>query len=171
MCRSMVDIQSPTAEITRGKKRRKKKKETTGQKYNGLPYYIGRPSCWALAHISSFKYVDFRFFFVEGILFVLISVSVNKYITALLTLSHRTRLRARSITLTSRLDDRFRHISLQCFRPARFRERFVLEHFCLCSECCQTAGTDFAYCFSCVSVGCESQCVKSRAYNPRFFFA
>jgi len=45
MCRSMVDIQSPTAEIRRGKKedRRKKKKETTRQKYNGLPYYIGRP--------------------------------------------------------------------------------------------------------------------------------
>jgi len=41
MCRSMVDIQSPTAEIRRGKKRRRK--ETTGQKYNGLPYYIGRP--------------------------------------------------------------------------------------------------------------------------------
>ena len=41
MCRSMVDIQSPTAEIRRGKKR--KKKEETGLKYNGLPYYIGRP--------------------------------------------------------------------------------------------------------------------------------
>jgi len=44
--RIMVDIQSPTADIRRGKKekRRKKKKiETTGQKYNGLPYYIGRP--------------------------------------------------------------------------------------------------------------------------------
>ena len=27
MCRSMVDIQSPTAEIRRGKKRRKKKKK------------------------------------------------------------------------------------------------------------------------------------------------
>jgi len=60
----MVNIQSPTAEIRRGKKRRKKeernrmkiymvsllhratikkKKEITGQKYNGLPYYIGRP--------------------------------------------------------------------------------------------------------------------------------
>jgi len=40
----MVDIQSPTAEIRRGnKKRRRQKKETTGQKYNGLPYYIGRP--------------------------------------------------------------------------------------------------------------------------------
>jgi len=42
----MVDIQSPTAEIRRGKKkeerRRKKKKETTRQKYNGLPYSIGR---------------------------------------------------------------------------------------------------------------------------------
>jgi len=42
MCGSMVDIQSPTAEIRRGKKRRRKI-ETTGQKYNGLPYYIGRP--------------------------------------------------------------------------------------------------------------------------------
>jgi len=39
----MVNIQSPTAEIRRGKKRRKKKKETTGWKYYGLPYYIGRP--------------------------------------------------------------------------------------------------------------------------------
>ena len=33
MCRSMADIQSAMAEIRRGKKR-KKKKETTGQKYN-----------------------------------------------------------------------------------------------------------------------------------------
>jgi len=40
----MADIQSPAAEIRRGKKKRKKKKiEITGQKYNGLPYYIGRP--------------------------------------------------------------------------------------------------------------------------------
>jgi len=35
----MADIQSLTAEIRRGKKR--KKIETTRQKYNGLPYYIG----------------------------------------------------------------------------------------------------------------------------------
>ena len=35
----MVYIQSAAAEIKRGKK---KKKQTTGQKYNGLPYYIGR---------------------------------------------------------------------------------------------------------------------------------
>ena len=33
MCRNMVDIQSPTAEIRRGKKRRKKKKKETGWKY------------------------------------------------------------------------------------------------------------------------------------------
>jgi len=41
----MVDIQSVTAEIRQGKKERqkKKKKETKGQKYNGLPYFIGRP--------------------------------------------------------------------------------------------------------------------------------
>jgi len=40
MCGSMVDIQSTAAEIRRGKK---EEKETPGQKYNGLPYYIGRP--------------------------------------------------------------------------------------------------------------------------------
>jgi len=40
----MADIQSATAEIRRGKKERKKKiEETTGQKYNGLPYSIGQP--------------------------------------------------------------------------------------------------------------------------------
>jgi len=40
----MVDIQSAAAEIRRGKKERRRKKiKTTGQKYNGLPYYIGRP--------------------------------------------------------------------------------------------------------------------------------
>jgi len=41
----MVDIQSPTAEIRRGKKEEGKKidRNHTGQKYNGLPYYIGRP--------------------------------------------------------------------------------------------------------------------------------
>jgi len=41
MCGSMVDIQSPTAEIRRGKEERKE--ETTWQKYNGLPYSIGWP--------------------------------------------------------------------------------------------------------------------------------
>jgi len=41
MCGSMADIQSVTAEIRRGKK--KEEEETTGQKYNGLPYSIGRP--------------------------------------------------------------------------------------------------------------------------------
>jgi len=42
MCGSMADIQSATAEIRRGKKERKKEEEeTTGQKYNGLPYSIG----------------------------------------------------------------------------------------------------------------------------------
>ena len=45
MCQSMVDIQPAAAKIRRGIKKedRRKKKETTGQKYNGLPYYIGRP--------------------------------------------------------------------------------------------------------------------------------
>jgi len=36
-----LNIQSPTAEIRRGKKR--KKEEETARKYYGLPYYIGRP--------------------------------------------------------------------------------------------------------------------------------
>jgi len=43
MCVSMVDIQSPAAEVRRGKKEERKKVEIPGQKYNGLPYYIGRP--------------------------------------------------------------------------------------------------------------------------------
>jgi len=40
MCGSMADIPSVTAEIRRGKKR---KKETTGWKYNGLPYSRRQP--------------------------------------------------------------------------------------------------------------------------------
>jgi len=36
----MVDIQSPTAEIRRGKKKKKKKQD---ENIYGLPYYIGRP--------------------------------------------------------------------------------------------------------------------------------
>jgi len=40
----MVDIQSATDDTKRAKKtRRKKIEEATGQKYNGLPYYLGRP--------------------------------------------------------------------------------------------------------------------------------
>jgi len=41
----MVDIQYAAAEIRRGKKEEEEEEkiETTGQKYNGLPYYIGRP--------------------------------------------------------------------------------------------------------------------------------
>jgi len=44
MCGSVVDIQCATAEIRQGKKEeRKKTEETTGRKYDGLTYYIGRP--------------------------------------------------------------------------------------------------------------------------------
>jgi len=44
----MADIQSATPEIRRGKKKEEedKEKETTGQKYNGLPYSIGRPQSY-----------------------------------------------------------------------------------------------------------------------------
>jgi len=41
MCGSMADIQYATAEIRRGKK--KEEEQSTGQKYNGLPYSIGWP--------------------------------------------------------------------------------------------------------------------------------
>jgi len=37
MCRSMVDIQSPTAEIRRGKKKKKKKKKKQDENIYGLP--------------------------------------------------------------------------------------------------------------------------------------
>jgi len=37
MCGSMVDIQSPAAEIRRGKKKIERKTVTTGQKYYGPP--------------------------------------------------------------------------------------------------------------------------------------
>jgi len=40
----MVNIQSPTAEIRRGKERKKeRRRKKQDEKYNGLPYYIGRP--------------------------------------------------------------------------------------------------------------------------------
>jgi len=40
----MADIQSVAAEIRRGKKKRKKEEDRNHrEKYNGLPYYIGRP--------------------------------------------------------------------------------------------------------------------------------
>jgi len=43
MCGSMAEIQSAMTEIRQGKKRKKKEEETTGPKYNGLPYSVGRP--------------------------------------------------------------------------------------------------------------------------------
>jgi len=45
-CGSMADIQSATAEIRRGKgkiEEEKEEEETTGQKYNGLPYIHRAP--------------------------------------------------------------------------------------------------------------------------------
>jgi len=42
MCGSMADIQSATAEIRRGIKK-KKEEETTGQKYNVRICYAGQP--------------------------------------------------------------------------------------------------------------------------------
>jgi len=42
MCQSMVNIQSPTAEIRQGKKEEEEGKKQDENIY-GLPYYIGRP--------------------------------------------------------------------------------------------------------------------------------
>jgi len=39
----MVDIQSPTAEIRRGKKEEEDGKKLQDENIYGLPYYIGRP--------------------------------------------------------------------------------------------------------------------------------
>jgi len=39
----MVDIQSARAEIRQGIKKERRKKEITGQKYNGLPHSIEQP--------------------------------------------------------------------------------------------------------------------------------
>jgi len=38
----MVDIQSATAEISRGKKEQRKKKKPQDENIYGLPYYTGR---------------------------------------------------------------------------------------------------------------------------------
>jgi len=48
----MVDIRSVAAEIRRGKKKDRRKKEITGQKYNGLLYSIGRPKSVESAKIA-----------------------------------------------------------------------------------------------------------------------
>ena len=55
MCGSTVDIQSTAAEIRRGiKKERRRKIEITGQKYNGLPYYIGQTIIKPVNHNMKF---------------------------------------------------------------------------------------------------------------------
>jgi len=43
MCESVVDVQSATAEIRRGKKKEEEEEETTGQIYNVRSCYAGRP--------------------------------------------------------------------------------------------------------------------------------
>jgi len=39
----MVNIQSPTAEIRRGKKEEERRRKKQDENIYGLPYYIGRP--------------------------------------------------------------------------------------------------------------------------------
>jgi len=40
MCGSMADIQSPTAEIKRGKKKKERKNKRQNENIYGLPYYM-----------------------------------------------------------------------------------------------------------------------------------
>jgi len=54
MCGSMADIQSTAAETRRGKKEGRRKMEITGQKYNGLPYYIGQTIIKPVNHNMKF---------------------------------------------------------------------------------------------------------------------
>ena len=42
MCGSMADIQSLTAEIMRGNKKRRRRRKKQDENIYGLPYYIGR---------------------------------------------------------------------------------------------------------------------------------
>jgi len=42
MCGSMVDIQSPTAEIRRGNKKQEERRKKQDENIYGLPYYIGQ---------------------------------------------------------------------------------------------------------------------------------
>ena len=53
MCGSRADIQSATAEIRRGKKRKKKIEETTEQKYNVDIYDTGWPEQLTRAHFTN----------------------------------------------------------------------------------------------------------------------
>jgi len=43
MCGSMADIQSPTAEVRRGKKKERKNDKRQDENIYGLSYYIGQP--------------------------------------------------------------------------------------------------------------------------------
>ena len=52
MCASMVETQSATAEIRRGKKKRRKKNKRQDENIYGLPYYIYR------AAINNGRYTD-----------------------------------------------------------------------------------------------------------------
>jgi len=57
MCVSMVDIQSATAEIRRGKKEETRRKKPHGQKYNGLLYSVGQA---IMQNLSRYDVLHFR---------------------------------------------------------------------------------------------------------------
>jgi len=56
MCRSIADVQFPTAEIRRGKKEEKRRKiETTAAKYNSLPIMACHNKTCTTLHRGMFK--------------------------------------------------------------------------------------------------------------------
>ena len=90
MSGSMVDIQSPTAEIRRGKKERrkeerKKKEETTWQKYNGRSYYKYHQSrnqkwlCRPIKHSKSLGRANFDVLTTSGSpIPILVGIPISK---------------------------------------------------------------------------------------------
>jgi len=101
-------------------------------------YVLGSGNAYFLSLLYFILNISIFICFVRGILFVLISVSVSKCISAQLTFSHHAKLRARStfLPVISELDDRIIPVIVivcrgQCFRQMRFPERFVFEQSCL----------------------------------------
>jgi len=67
MCGSMVDIQSPTAEIRRGKKERRRL-VTTAAKYNGLSVTMGGHNKSLVYKVSPSKHKSLLCVFVATLL-------------------------------------------------------------------------------------------------------
>jgi len=86
MCGSMVDIQSPAAEIRRGKKKTEGKIVTTGQKYNGPPFHR------AAIMMSDIVFKPQKCWFPGADLSVQITTKSSKINIALLTNKYQTNI-------------------------------------------------------------------------------